>query len=335
MMLGGVHSFAPGGYFATPLAKILPVEMDRLDRQLFDDKIRSALHWPGPLTLRPTPQGLEYILRLGKTDESRKLWSELPPLDGINKLTKKASGIVLADAGAGKPLLIADNAGNGRVLAFAGDSTWHWVMTGGRADIHRRFWRQAILWLARKDQAEDSQVWVRLDQRRFAPGTRVEFLAGAKDPQGEPLADAQLSGELVLPGGARRAIRLSRDGEQMAGTLSDTQQPGEYAIEVTATRQGEPLGSTRSRFQIFTQDLELDNPAADPTAMSALAAMTGGEALKPEQLPELLERLKTYPEQMEVREQQRSELYDNPWVLTLLVTVWSVEWFLRKKWGLV
>ncbi|MGE0610358.1 MAG: hypothetical protein AB7O62_24935, partial [Pirellulales bacterium] len=336
MMLGGMQSFGPGGYDSTPLAKILPIEMDRFERQPLGEKIRTDLHWPGPLTLRPTAQGLEYILRLGKIEESRQLWSELPPLDGMNRLRKKkTSGILLADAGAGKPLLVADNAGNGRVLAFAADSTWHWAMGGGRADIHRRFWRQAVLWLARKDQAEDSQVWVRLNQRRFAPGTRVEFSAGAKDAQGEPLADAQLSAELVLPGGSKKPIRLSREEGQMAGILTGTQQPGEYAIELSATRDGQPLGSTRSRFQIFEQDLELDNPAADPTAMSALAAMTGGEAMKPEQLPALLDRLKSYPEQLEVREQQRSELYDNPWVLTLLISIWSLEWFLRKKWGLV
>lgn len=336
MMLGGVHSFGPGGYNDTPLADVLPVVMDRLERQQFDEKVRTDVHLPGPITLRPTPLGLKYILRVGKAEENRTIWAELPPLDGANKLRKKPSANVLADAGDEKrPVLIADNAGNGRVLAFGGDSTWHWCLGGGRADIHRRFWRQIVLWLARKDQAEESQVWARLNQRRFAPGTRVEFTAGAKDAQGEPVEDAQISAEVVSPGGARKAVRLSRDGGLAAGTYMDTQQPGEYAIEISATHEREPLGSARARFQVYEQDLELDNPASDPTAMSALAAMTGQKARSPEEFAALLDDLKDYPEQLEVREQQRSELYDNPWVLSLLITLWSMEWYLRKKWGLV
>ena len=38
-------------------------------------------------------------------------------------------------------------------MAFAGDSTWHWWMHGFEA-AHKRFWRQIVLWLARKDQAD-------------------------------------------------------------------------------------------------------------------------------------------------------------------------------------
>ena len=39
-MLGGFHSFGPGRYCETPLADVLPVAMDRLERQSFDDPIR-------------------------------------------------------------------------------------------------------------------------------------------------------------------------------------------------------------------------------------------------------------------------------------------------------
>ena len=40
IMLGGFHSFGPGGYGETPLADVLPVVMDRLERQSFDEPIR-------------------------------------------------------------------------------------------------------------------------------------------------------------------------------------------------------------------------------------------------------------------------------------------------------
>ncbi len=51
-MLGGFQSFGPGGYDDTPLANVLPVGMDRFERQQPDEPIRTDLHWPGPLKMQ-------------------------------------------------------------------------------------------------------------------------------------------------------------------------------------------------------------------------------------------------------------------------------------------
>ena len=54
---------------------------------------------------------------------------------------------------------------------------------------------------ARKDQATDNTVWVNLDERRFSPGSKVEFTAGARSPQGEPIPDATIEVEVIRPDG--------------------------------------------------------------------------------------------------------------------------------------
>ena len=49
IMLGGFHTFGAGGYYATPLDKLLPVIMDPLDRQKPDDPmLRTDRHLPAP-----------------------------------------------------------------------------------------------------------------------------------------------------------------------------------------------------------------------------------------------------------------------------------------------
>ncbi len=181
IMLGGFHSFGAGGYASTPLDKLLPVTMDRFDRQNPDEPVRSDLQLPGPLPMRPTALGLmHFALRLAADRaKNEALWSELPPLDGAYKFRGLSPGaVVLADSGSNVPLLVAHQYGDGRVMAFAGDSTWHWWMRGFES-AHKRFWRQIILWLAKKDQAEEGAVWVKLAQRRLAPSERVEFTVGA------------------------------------------------------------------------------------------------------------------------------------------------------------
>jgi len=337
IMLGGFHSFGPGGYASTPLANVLPVRMDRFERQKFDEPIRSDVHLPGPLVMRPTELGqFHFALKLaGGREESAALWAQLPPLDGANRFRDLAPlAQTLAAAGRNRPLLVSHLFGRGRVLAFAGDSTWHWWMRGYET-AHKRFWRQIVLWLARKDQSTEGDVWVRLAKRRFAPAQRVEFTAGAQSADGGPVADATFEAAVVLPDRTRQPLRLVRQGDQMSGSFRPGRTPGDYSIEVTARQNGMALGSARARFLVFEQDLELDNAAADTATLESLAAMTGGKSLAPEQLPKLIEELAQRTEHLEVEQQIKETHWDSWPFFLLLVGLLGVEWYLRKRWGLV
>lgn len=340
IMLGGFHSFGAGGYWNTPLADVMPVVMDRLERQRLDDPIREDLHLPGPLRMRPTPFGLQHFALMLTADprNNAALWAKLPPLEGANRFLKLSSGAVsLADADGdeSKPLLVTHNYGNGRVLAFAGDSTWRWWMHGFE-QAEKRFWRQVVLWLARKDQAAEGNVWVRLENRRFAPGDRVEFTAGAQSPTGEPIKDAQFKVEIVVPpNGVRTPSLLIRQDDQRVGSFRNTQTPGDYAIEVTASYKDQVLGNARARFFIAQQDLELDNASADPDTMESLAKATGGKSLAPEQLPELIRELTRQTQTLEVKQETKKTFWDRWSFFLAMVSLLSVEWYLRKRWGLV
>ena len=271
----------------------------------------------------------------GGEKESMDLWSKLPPLKGANQFLRLARGAkVLADAGEAKPLLVSQTFGTGRVLAFGGDSTWLWPLHGFET-AHKRFWRQIVLWLARKDQAQEGNVWVRMEKRRFAPGQRVDFTAGAQSPGGEPLKDADFKAEIVAPDGVRHPLALIHQGEQMAGSLRQTEAPGDYTIEVTATAKDQPLGTARARFTVFAQDLELDDASADAAAMESLAAMTDGQRLAPEQLPELIQRLAHQTKNLEVQQETKKTFWDKWPFFLALVCLLAVEWYLRKRWGLV
>lgn len=339
VMLGGFHTFGPGGYADTPLADLLPVTMDARERQRPGDAIRSDVQLAGPLKMRPTkPQGARhYLMRISDGADAETAWDKLPPLEGANKLgSPKPAAQTLGATPDGKPLLVVHEAG-GRVMAFAGDTTWHWWMEGFEAQ-HKRFWRQVILWLARKDETSDGNVWIKLAQRRYGPQQRVEFTAGARSPQGEPLADARFTAEVLLPDGKKQKINLVQRGEQAHGAFDDTATTGDYAIVVTAQQGAATVGTARARFLVFEQDLELDNAAADPSLLSSLSAVTkeaGGVSLAPEELPELLTQLQQHPPELEVETQVKHTPWDTWPFYLLFVSVISVEWYLRKKWGLV
>ncbi|MHB8898980.1 MAG: glutamine amidotransferase [Thermoguttaceae bacterium] len=337
IMLGGFHSFGPGGYADTPLANLLPVSTNRLERQAFDSAPRSDVHIAGPVRMVPTriSQGHFTMLLSRDLQENQQLWTQLPPLLGANKFRDmKGLASVLAESEKKEPLLVAQPFDRGRVMAFAGDSTWQWQMHGFE-NAHKRFWRQVVLWLARKDQSLEGNVWVELPQRQFQRGRRVEFTVGVLAATGEPVRDARGQAVITLPDGSQEKLDLTVANGILGGSFRQTAQAGDYAIEATVSQQAAVLGSARARFLVIEQDLELDNASADAGVMDSLAAMTGGKALVSEELPDALRQLGSQGQSLVETTEVKQSLWDS-WLLFLtLVGFLGVEWYLRKKWGLV
>ena len=270
-------------------------------------------------------------------------WRALPPLDGANRFQgiSDAPGVqVILETAEKAPLMVSRDYGEGRVLAFAGDSTWRWSMRGFQ-DEHRRFWRQMILWLARREDRSRYDTWIRLAQRRVNLGARLAFSAGVRAPTGEPLEGAELVAELIEPNGQRSPLRLSRNKGEWNGVVERTQATGDYRIEIRATNAGQPAGQTRGEFLVFDQDLELATSAADHEQLARLAEATrefGGALVPSEKLPELLRDIASRNRQFKVEVQTQWRLGDtalDAWFFFLAVTaLLSFEWLLRKRWNL-
>jgi uncharacterized membrane protein len=360
IMLGGYHSFGPGGFRGSPLADVLPIDLGPAQRQEFNEPLRQDVQLPGPLHMRPTlPLGARHPVMqvegsgFGVQDSDKKAnssteprtlnpWAQLPPLDGANRIERselKPNAQVLAEADDPQkhPLLVAGQSGEGRVLAFAGDSTWRWQM-GGFSEAHRRFWRQCVLWLAKKDEHTEGRVWIRLAGRRVVRGARVDFSVGADTPQGEPVATAQFDVSVQTPDGRSEQVRPTKTADGWAATFRETSKPGDYRIVVKAKDGGAELGTAEARFLVPNQDLELDRPAAEPTLMAQLAEMTkpaGGAALAAEELPDLLKRLAAKPPELKEEVIAKVTYWDTWPFFLIFVGLLGGEWYLRKRWGLV
>jgi hypothetical protein len=286
--------------------------------------------------------GLAYIHNLAG------LYQALPPLLQQN-LADFASVLAEADDAQRHPLLIAGQSGDGRVLAFAGDATWRWPMLGF-GDAHRRFWRQCVLWLAKKDEQTEGRVWIRLAGRRAMRGTRVDFAVGAENAQGEPISTAIFDVTVQTPDGRAVNVRPTRgavsprlpsdesrrDSATWAANFRETTKPGDYRIKVTGKDGSDMLGTAEARFLVPNQDLVLDRPAAE--LMAQLAETTkpaGGAAPAAEALPDLLTRLTEKPPELKEEVVAKVTYWDTWPFFLLFVTLLGTEWFLRKRWGLV
>ena len=338
MMIGGHHSFGAGGYADTPLADLLPVAM-RPGETVPEEEIDPAARHAEELQLIPTASGLRhYVMRIESAEKNRAAWLELPPLDGANKLKPKNEFVdILAKSEDGIPLLLTNEAGKARVMAFAGNTTWRWPLHGFRT-AHQRFWRQMIFWLARKEDDQGQLVWVRIDPRNYLPGVPVRLAFGARSPDGTPLTDIDFDVSVTNPKEERQKLSAQRAGNEFTAQFTQTEHAGDYWVSVTAkSKNGLPISDpVTSRFLVDERDLELDNPAADHALLAELASLTGGHVVTPEQHAAFLERLlKEGLVRREETEITRATLWDNWPFLLVFVTLIAIEWTLRKLRGLV
>ena len=328
MMTGGRENFGQGGYAQSPLASLFPVELPPENQQLTQ-----------PQKMLPARDGLShYVLQIASPEQNRTRWEQLPPLAGANLLTPRDGSLaeVLATSDQGQHLLIGHTVGPTRVLAFAGDTTWQWAMQGF-AEEHTRFWRQTIFWLTRKETDDEQPVWILATPRDLTPGQLTELSFGVRDGQGNPIDDATFELSVTDPKGTPHSL-VPRAGQGMSlADFDKTLEPGDYWARVKASRSGELLGGVAvTRFHVNARDPELDDPTADYSLLREISHASGGEFLTPDQLLKRLERWANdgLPGLARTR-QDRLSLWDNWFILLLLVSLMTAEWAIRKKRGLV
>ena len=238
---------------------------------------------------------------------------------------------ILAVTETGLPLLVAREYGLGRVLVFAADSTWRWAMQGS-AGPYKRFWRQFVLWLARREDFDGERLWLKLARRRISVGSPLVFDAGLNLPDGTLVQNSSLSATVIDPAGNSRYVRLSKSSESFTGTIVGCTEPGDWRVVVKADRQGEEAAA---RFVVYRQDLELANPRANTLLMQQIASATDGGVRLPEELSNIFKEIGQAPPVFTTSEDWSTSLWDNWITILMFAGCLCTEWFFRKRWGLV
>ncbi|MDO5113166.1 MAG: hypothetical protein Q4E67_02200 [Planctomycetia bacterium] len=342
LTMGGLQAYEPGGYAGTALAEVLPMTMEPPEKQRFQKKISEYFQWDQPLMMIPTAAGRQSGLLEMDSDSHRteEIWKSLPVLEGANRWRGwKPGATLLAEAPRkgreGIPLLLQQTYGEGRVLSLAADSTWRWWL-GGFEDAHKRFWRQMILWLAKKETAVDGEIFIHLPQRRFSQEQEVHFQVGAKLSDGETLVNREgtrWNVTLEAPDGSRTEIPLTAGSETMLGTAGKLPAPGDYTLTASVWYQEEKVGETQSRFLVWHEDLEMDNVQAEPQWMESLAVSSGGRAVLPAELDDLWQELLEKRQDLRVEQNVVTPVWDRWYWLATLLFLLCLEWFLRRRSG--
>ncbi len=337
LLVYGGKTFAQRGLTGTPLEEVLPVELgDRrggLARASFDPE-RMPKHHGVALTL----DGLNHpVMRIGATPEqSERMWEVLPPLSSAAQLGGPRPGaqvLAVTSTGGGGlvPLVAVQRYGRGRAMVFTGEGSWRWRMMLPHADrSHEFFWRQSARWLSTTAPEPVSG----LVPEAAEPGDALSIGVDVRDAAFTAVPNAQVTATLTAPGEQPASVTLTRESDRGARfvTAFRPERPGLYRIRVEARRDGTALGVDDRWFLVGGGDREFADPKLNEGVLRRLARASGGRYALADQAGDLASWLEASAPPP--AEPVRRDLWDQPWAFALLVLLLSLEWMLRRQWGL-
>jgi uncharacterized membrane protein len=363
-MIGGELSFAGGGYGATPLRDVLPVELPP-GGGLGGLGAGAGAGGGGAVTTdvfkpRLTPEGRVHpvtSLVLDPRDNEAR-WSRLPALEGINQVQKLKPGAVpllvhpTARDGAGKPapVLAVGEANKGRVLALLTDTAWHWgFIAAGEGDDGRafqRFWENAIRWLVRDpaltllrvdlDRVEYRRqqppaVRVRAVHADYSPARDVHVKLSVAPAEGPGTGNGAGGGDGAAGGAAGRGAReleVTTDAQGESHVDLGLLAPGAYRLTGRATIDGRDLSEDKT-FVVRAEGRELEDVAFRDGVLREIAELSGG-SYRAGSLAGIKIR---EPREVRIGRRRQVELWSRPGLLALAVALLALEWAVRRRAG--
>ena len=323
LALAGRDALADGGWDVTPLARALPVTLERSERASYRSVEGAA---------RPAPEGrgspVASPVGLTGAGESDG-WAGLPRLADYQALgpVKPGATVLLEWVGdeTVAPLLVEQPYGFGRAAVLASATTWRWRMRTPPDDPrHGLFWRQLLRHLAQAAQQRDR---VTVEGGPDALAVRLAL----RDERYDPVADADVRATITGPDGTAFEGTLAAGAEN--GAFEARWQPGApgvYRVDVTArARQNEHVATRFAR--VGADDFEYFGATLNRPLLERIAEATGGRYWEPDSVAGIARTVAL--EGAGVREQRALPLWDAPFFYVLIVLLKCLEWGLRRWWG--
>jgi len=347
LMLGGTRSLGSsevtGSYLNTPIAELLPVELEL-------GALPPSVP-PLPPSQMPRAEGFKLQLTTeGKTEplmeladnssENLQRWNKLSELFGYSKVKRaKAGATVLAEHPSdqnefGKRVLIATHNFNaGRVMVFTPNNSAPWQLgMPSEDDSNERFWRQVAKWLT---TAPKSSLKLDIAKTEYTLKEPVVIEVTAMDKTFTLTNDAKLRAILVDETGTRKELQLEqvlgKDGLYTARFIPNRY--GEYTVTATGTLNGENLGKQQGLFEVKPSYAEFSDAALNIPLLTNLAEMSGGKYYPVAEANQLVNQISLV--ESATSQITDIDIWDLPLIFGMILMLLGLEWFLRKRGGLV
>ncbi len=324
----------PADYLNTPIAEMLPVELEAVPAPSPTEDLSRTLKSPWKPAL--TAEGSSWPALRFSPDaaENQKDWQVADPLLWLypTRKIKPLATVLITHPdrsmpdGAKMPVLASQRFGKGHVLYFATDEIWRWRFHPGASE-HRRLWGQVVSALAMSRLIGSSdKAQLDTDRPEYSVGDHAQIVAHLLDNDYNPI------GSDSVPCTIER--ELSRETVMLSARKD---QPGVFSGEWIPTSEGKFRISVESGGETAEKNVAVTNPRIEfedigqhQELLARLSQASGGAYFPLEKLDQLTKELSSRQHEAHERRGERT-LWNAPGVMVLLVLFLGAEWFLRKR----
>jgi hypothetical protein len=196
------------------------------------------------------------------------------------------------------------------------------------------FLSNCIRWLSTRDEGRSFKVTSVKDF--YVQGEPVLFTGQVYDALAQPADNAQVTVKASRGKDVFETSLAPVGSGRYEGILNGLPD-GEYTFVASASAEGQSMGEYRGRFSLGELNLEFQDTRMDAELLRQLAGRTGGRFVVPGTLDSLRGAVGALGS-LSPREVQHAtdlELWNWTSTLALILVVFSLEWFLRKRNGMV
>jgi hypothetical protein len=292
------------------------------------------------------PPQQQYNVLVQSSENSSFDWNKLPPIysslgtfkakpEALVIATTKIQGVVIDN-----PLLVSRNVMHTKSLAVLGYGVWRWKLLAGASSETENFFdpwlSNVVRWLVTRD--DNKELKVEPSKEIFSQGESVDFLGQAYNANYQPIDDADIHVEVAALSSRQRFETILRPVEngRYEGQIEALPE-GDYSFTATAKADGEDLGKSEGRFSVGEQSIEFTDTKMNKALLQQIAAASGGEYADGGEFDRLIHDLAARPF-MKPEEQfttSEFEVWNLPLLLSVIVVLFGIEWFIRKQSGML
>ena len=335
-------------FINTPIADILPITL--VEENFLQPHLRGGIrrgnHPTGELFYPRLTNNGEFspLMRLASEDaQNRTLWSQLPELQGVyvtGRIKPGASVLLehplLNYQDQALPIIASQRYGSGRSISVTTASSWRWQMMMESADqSHETIWRQLLRWLA---VSAPERISIEFDREFYNVGDEVNITTRVLNDQYEPDNDATLWMQSTDPldqvTDTPMEWDIEEDGVYRASFTVEEEGVFSLLVDVASAAGNASVDSSEKRtaFVVTPSLREYTNAEMDSGLLARIANASGGSFINLADSANLANTIEFTPNAYS-REVQ-IDLWDQPWLLALLILLMCLDWIARRMRGL-
>ncbi|MCX8057396.1 MAG: hypothetical protein N3F03_07305 [Ignavibacteria bacterium] len=291
----------------------------------------------------PEEKSKNEILNIDETN-SVEVWNSFPPIHRVDRefISKPESEILsyykIGNTRITQPLIVSRNLNRHRSLAFIGFNLWRLKLLNAMREeqsiYFERFINNSIKWLTSKEI--EKNLIVRTSKKIFDVNEEVSFIGQLYDDANQPISDGQIYLDIYQGNNKVSSTLLKPLGNGIYSAQLENLEKGDFNFNATVEYAGKKY-SSNGRFSVTESELEFRDLTLREDLLKRMATITKGSYIYIKNSDDFISNLNKYLVK-KTKEKEVSRIYNiNHSTLTLILIILflSIEWFLRKRWGLL